>query len=63
MNYTTEEKLRRLIKDCANELCLKCGDYRKEHLGYCDGCRWKAIRHGDLTNEGIDTTDSKEETK
>ena len=34
------------LRDCVNELCLKCGSYRDEHLGACDGCRWKEIRHG-----------------
>lgn len=63
MESTMETKLRTLLKDAANELCYKCGDYRKEHLGYCNGCRWQPIRHGDLTNEGIDTTDSEEATK
>lgn len=29
------------LKDCRNELCLKCGDYKQRHLGACDGCRWK----------------------
>lgn len=30
------------LKDCRNELCLKCGDYKKKHLGACDGCRWRS---------------------
>jgi len=34
-------KLRRNLKDCRNELCLRCGEYRTAHLGSCDGCRWK----------------------
>lgn len=63
MESTRETKLRQLLKTAANELCLQCGVYKREHLGYCDGCRWKAVKHGDLTNEGIDTTDSKGETK
>lgn len=29
------------LKDCRNELCLKCGDYKQRHLGACDGCRWR----------------------
>ena len=30
-------------KNCAlnNELCVRCGNYKSEHLGFCDGCRWK----------------------
>lgn len=27
-------------RQCRNELCLKCGDYKQRHLGACDGCRW-----------------------
>ena len=34
------------LHDCVNELCLKCGDYRREHLGACNGCRWKAVKEG-----------------
>lgn len=26
---------------CRNELCLRCGNYKNQHLGACDGCRWK----------------------
>lgn len=33
------------LKNAVNELCLKCGDYKTEHLGTCDGCRWKEVRH------------------
>ena len=28
---------------CRDELCLRCGDYKKRHLGACDGCRWKEV--------------------
>ena len=34
-------KLRRELRMCRNELCLKCGDYKNAHNGACDGCRWK----------------------
>ena len=37
---------------CVNELCLKCGDYRTEHEGSCDGCRWKALRKGWTDEQG-----------
>ena len=39
-----ESRIKRLVrdlKDCRNELCLKCGEYKQRHLGACDGCRWK----------------------
>ena len=36
-------KLKRDLKDCRNELCLKCGNYRQAHHGACDGCRWRNI--------------------
>ena len=32
------------LKDCVNELCLKCGAYHESYLGACDGCRWKATK-------------------
>ena len=35
--------LRNELKNCRNELCLKCGNYREAHNGACDGCRY---RHG-----------------
>lgn len=35
------EKVVRDLKDCRNELCLKCGEYKQKHLGACDGCRWR----------------------
>ena len=31
------------LRDCRNELCLKCGEYKERHLGACDGCRWRDI--------------------
>lgn len=46
-----DAKLRRYkseFKDAVNELCFKCGEYRDQHLGACDGCRWKERRSGDI---------------
>ena len=34
------------LRDCVNELCLKCGAYHREHEGACDGCRWLKPRRG-----------------
>lgn len=34
------------LHDSVNELCLKCGNYREEHNGACNGCRWLEKRHG-----------------
>lgn len=34
------------LVSCANELCMKCGNYSREHLGDCDGCRWLNVRKG-----------------
>ena len=31
------------LRDCRNELCLRCGSYREKHLGACDWCRWKDV--------------------
>ncbi len=35
--------LRIELKQCRNELCLKCGNYKEAHNGFCDDCRY---RHG-----------------
>lgn len=40
------KELRVDLKDCVNELCLKCGQYKTQHLGSCDGCRWKTVKEG-----------------
>lgn len=29
------------FRDCRNELCLRCGQYKTKHLGSCNGCRWE----------------------
>lgn len=36
-----EKEFLRYMRDCRNELCLKCGDYKMRHKGACDGCRWR----------------------
>lgn len=40
----------RELKDCRNELCLRCGNYREAHNGACDGCRY---RHGGEWEESL----------
>ena len=34
-------ELQKSLNDCWNELCQKCGEYKQQHNGACDGCRWK----------------------
>lgn len=34
------------LRDCVNELCLKCGAYHESYAGACDGCRWKTVKEG-----------------
>lgn len=34
-------KLRAELKVCRNELCLRCGEYKRRHKGACEGCRWE----------------------
>ena len=34
------ESLKSELELCRNELCLRCGQYRRRHLGAYDGCRW-----------------------
>ena len=43
------EKLLVSLKDCANELCQKCGQYVNDHLGSCDKCKWKNVKDWDVT--------------
>lgn len=33
----------RNLKDCRNELCLRCENHDDAHKGLCDGCRWEQI--------------------
>ena len=40
------DNIRAELKDCVNELCLKCGSYKEEHNGACNGCRWLEPRRG-----------------
>ena len=37
------ERLERDLRDCRNELCLRCGQYKQRHMGACDGCRWLEV--------------------
>ena len=39
------EKLLVSLKECANENCQKCGKYVNDHLGSCDDCKWKEVKH------------------
>ena len=40
-------RLRKELKTCRNELCLKCGLYRERYLGSCNGCRWnESVENG-----------------
>lgn len=32
------------LRDAVNELCLRCGEYRQQHLGACDGCKFKDMK-------------------
>lgn len=41
--YDVDAVQGRDFRDCRNELCLQCGQYRQRHLGACDGCRWREI--------------------
>ena len=42
------DELKRNLRDCRNELCLRCGGYRMQHQGACDGCRWHLEREGSV---------------
>ena len=38
--------LKAQLRDFINELCFYCPKIQMEHLGACDGCRWKKIKGG-----------------
>ena len=42
------DRYKRTLKDVVNELCYQCGQYKQEHKGACDGCRWRGLRSGDI---------------
>lgn len=29
------------LADLRNELCYRCGNYKRKHLGACADCRWR----------------------
>ena len=39
------------LYNCRNELCIKCGLYRRSHEGVCNGCRY---RHDGEWKEGLE---------
>lgn len=34
-----------ILKDAINELCWFCGDFKNEHKGACDNCKWYGIKY------------------
>lgn len=42
------DKLVWKLKDLTNELCHKCGKYKNDHLGACDTCKWKDVKHWEV---------------
>jgi len=44
-------RLKSELKNCRNELCLKCGAFSMSHLGACDDCRY---RHGGEWEDDLD---------
>ena len=34
------DRLQKEVRHCRNELCQKCGNYKYEYIGACDGCRF-----------------------
>ena len=42
--HDLNDKIRSLqseLKNCRNELCLKCGNYHHSYVGACDDCRYR----------------------
>lgn len=44
---SNEDKLRSMLHDCRNELCLNCGLYKSAYQGACDNCRWASGKEWD----------------
>lgn len=42
------DDFKRNLRDCRNELCLRCGEYYAAHNGACDGCRWRREHEGSV---------------
>ena len=43
--------LKKELKTAVNELCLRCGSYKVEHLGgECADCRFRKERNGDFSD-------------
>ena len=42
-DFTLNELLeaKEMFRICRALLCLKCGKYKKAHIGACDGCGWR----------------------
>lgn len=32
--------IKKMMRECRNELCFKCRRHRAAHLGACRGCKW-----------------------
>ena len=45
---TDLDYVKSLLQEAGNELCYKCGQYREEHLGACNGCRWRYVKSGEM---------------
>lgn len=44
--YVQVDMLETDLRDCVNELCLQCGQYKEAHNGACDNCRWLKVKEG-----------------
>lgn len=44
--FDTLQELIDNYKTLLNEFCFHCGKYKTEHLGSCNGCKWKEERNG-----------------
>ena len=44
------KKRTKQLRDAVNEVCYRCGDYRREHEGACNWCRWRDLKR-ELSNE------------
>lgn len=57
-----EKELVAMLRDCRNELCLRCGAYHEAHNGACNGCRWRDMSAIEKDKESVDKSQTKKRT-
>ena len=45
---TDLDYVKSLLQEAGNELCYRCGNYKREFEGACNGCRWRYVKSGEM---------------